>query len=349
VYDSRQQNLAQATDQRRRAILGRATSRDVAREAGVSQTTVSFVLNGRDEHGIAAETRRLVLEAADRLGYVPSGTARAMRKGQSKVVLCVVPDFPVAEAMEQFKLALGRMLADAGYACVYLHHDEASVPLAQLWQHIQPAVVVAFGNLPSGDVGSLERAEIPLLDGVFTPGAARLTGLDQADIGRLQVEHLAARGHRRIGVAALDDPRERTFCLPRVQGAVQACRDLGLAPPKVLDLRYSQESAWAAVAEWTQGAGPVTAVAAFNDLLALAVLASCRTHHIAVPDDLALIGVDDLPIAALAVPALTTIAMDLTAIAVGLTARILTLVDAAAPAAPAGRGEILAVVQRDTT
>ena len=329
--------------------MARATSRDVAREAGVSQTTVSFVLNGRDEHGIAAETRRLVLEAADRLGYVPSGSARAMRKGQSKVVLCVVPDVPVSEAMELFKLALGRMLAEAGYACVYLHHDEASVPLAQLWQHIQPAVVVAFGDLPSGDAGSLERAEIPLLGGVFTPGAARLTGLDQEDIGRIQVEHLAARGHRNIGFAALDDPRERPFCLPRRHGAEKACRDLGLPPPKVLELRYSQESAQAAVAEWTRGADPVTAVAAFNDLLALAVLASCRTHQIAVPDDLALIGVDDLPIAALAVPALTTIAFDFTAIAVGLTAKILALVDAAAPATPADTGEILTVVQRATT
>jgi DNA-binding LacI/PurR family transcriptional regulator len=88
---------------------------------------------------------------------------------------------------------------------------------------------------------------------------------------------------------------------------------------------------------------------AFNDLLALAVLASCRTHDIAVPDNLALIGVDDLPIASLAVPALSTIAMDLTAIAVSLTTRILSLVDDEAPPAPAGLGDILTVVRRDTT
>lgn len=93
----------------------------------------------------------------------------------------------------------------------------------------------------------------------------------------------------------------------------------------------------------------VTAVAAFNDLLALAVLESCRTRHIAVPDDLALIGVDDLPIASLAVPALSTVAMDLTAIVAGLTTKILSLVDDVTPAAPAGAGGILTVVRRDTT
>ncbi|MEU9173880.1 LacI family DNA-binding transcriptional regulator [Streptomyces sp. NPDC048420] len=331
--------------------MPRVTSKDVAREAGVSQTTVSFVLNGREEHGLSAETRRRVLETANRLGYVPSGAGRALRKGRSNVVLCVVPDLPVAEAMEQFKLALGRSLGEAGYTCVYLHHAGTATPLAELWQHVQPAVVVAFGSLPAADARSLHRAEIPLLDGVFTPDGTGLTGLSQEDIGRLQIEHLAARGHRHIGYAAVDDPRERPFCLPRLEGATRACRDLGLPAPQVVSMRYSRDSARAAVVEWTQGSTPVTAVAAFNDLIALAVLASCRTQHIGIPDDLALIGVDDLPVSSLAVPALTTIGMDLTAAAGNLTAAILSTVGAPPPAAPSGPdvGGILAVIQRETT
>ncbi|MEV6381897.1 LacI family DNA-binding transcriptional regulator [Streptomyces sp. NPDC051773] len=331
--------------------MPRVTSKDVAREAGVSQTTVSFVLNGRDEHGLSAETRRRVLETAKRLGYVPSGAGRALRKGRSNVVLCVVPDFPVAEAMEQFKLALGRSLGEAGHTCVYLHHAGTATPLAELWQHVQPAVVVAFGSLPPDDAQSLHRAEIPLLDGVFTPDGTGLTGLRQEDIGRLQIEHLAARGHQHIGYAALDDPRERPFCLPRLEGATRACRDLGLPAPQVVSMRYSRDSARAAVVEWTRGATPVTAVAAFNDQIALAILASCRTQHVVVPDDLALIGVDDLPLSSLAVPALTTIGMDLTAAADNLTTGILAAVGAPAPAAPSGpgAGDILALVQRETT
>ncbi|MEH0420880.1 LacI family DNA-binding transcriptional regulator [Streptomyces sp. B21-083] len=331
--------------------MPRITSKDVAREAGVSQTTVSFVLNGRDEHGLSAETRRRVLETAERLGYVPSGAGRALRKGRSNVVLCVVPDLPVAEAMERFKLALGRSLSEAGYTCVYLHHAGTTTPLAELWQHVQPAVVVAFGGLPPADARSLLRAEIPLLNGVFAPDDTSLTGLSQEAVGRMQIEHLAARGHRHIGYAALDDPRERPFCLPRLQGATRACSDLGLPSPHVVSMRYSRASAQAAVAEWTQGATPVTAVAAFNDLIALAVLASCRTQHIAVPDDLALIGVDDLPVSSLAVPSLTTIGMALTVAAGNLTARILSMAGAAAPAAPSepGAGDILAVVERETT
>ncbi|MDX3798344.1 LacI family DNA-binding transcriptional regulator [Streptomyces sp. AK04-3B] len=331
--------------------MPRVTSKDVAREAGVSQTTVSFVLNGRDEHGLSAETRRRVLETAKRLGYVPSGAGRALRKGRSNVVLCVVPDLPVAEAMEQFKLALGRSLGEAGYTCVYLHHDQTATPLAELWQHVQPAVVVAFGSLPPADAMSLERAEIPLIDGVFTPDNTRLTGLNQEDIGRLQIEHLAARGHRHIGYGAVDDPRERPFCQPRLQGATRACDELGLPAPQVVSMRYSRSSARDAVTEWTQGAAPVTAVAAFNDLIALAVLANCRTQRIAVPDDLALIGVDDLPVSSLAVPALTTIGMDLTAAARNLTTSTLSTLGAPTPTRSSRpeAGDILSLIQRETT
>ncbi|MET7541576.1 substrate-binding domain-containing protein [Streptomyces sp. NPDC005507] len=103
--------------------------------------------------------------------------------------------------------------------------------------------------------------------------------------------------------------------------------------------------------EWTQGAPPVTAVAAFNDLIALAFLASCRIQHIVVPDDLALIGVDDLPMSSLAVPALTTIRMDLTAAADNLASSVLSTVGARPPTAPSGPGaaDILAIVQRETT
>lgn len=329
--------------------MARVTSKDVAREAGVSQTTVSFVLNGKSEHGIAAETRRHVLETADRLGYVPSGIGRAMRKGYGAVVLCVLPDLPVSEAMDQAKQELGRCLTKAGYACVYLHHDDEDVPLAQLWQHVQPAVVVAFGALPPRDVRTLKQAEIPLLNGILTPANAQWSGLFQEHVGRLQVEHLAARGHRRIGFAALDDPRERPVCLPRLRGAEEACRELGLPAPKVIDLRYSRESASAAVKKWTRGATPVTAIAAYNDLLALAILASCGTQGIAVPDDLALIGVDDRPMAALTVPALTTIAMDLTSVAANLTTSILALIEGRPLVESPAHDDILALVQRDTT
>ncbi|WP_328348130.1 substrate-binding domain-containing protein [Streptomyces violaceus] len=148
------------------------------------------------------------------------------------------------------------------------------------------------------------------------------------------------------------DPHQlAALCQPRLQRATRACGDSSLPAPQVVSMRYSRASALAAVAEWTQGTTPVTAVAAFNDLIALAVLASCRTQHIEVPDDLALIGVDDLPVSSLAVPAVTTIGMDLTPAAGNLTTGIHSTVGAPAPAEPSrsAAGDILALIQRETT
>ena len=73
------------------------TSADVARESGVSRTTVSYVLNGTPGTSISDATRQRVLEAAARLGYAPSAAARTLRSGRSDLVLCLLPDWPVGQ------------------------------------------------------------------------------------------------------------------------------------------------------------------------------------------------------------------------------------------------------------
>src|SRR5215470_4169569 len=126
--------------------MAKVTSKDVAAAAGVSQTTVSFVLNGRREHGISDETRELVRATAERLGYVPSAAARSLRSGRSDLVLCLVSEVVISEARDRFMLDLSVELAPAGYACVFLLHA-ASKPLADVWRHVGPDVIVAFRKL----------------------------------------------------------------------------------------------------------------------------------------------------------------------------------------------------------
>ena len=329
--------------------MARITSKDVAREAGVSQTTVSFVLNDRSDQTIPPETRQAVLAAAQRLGYVPFAAARTLRSGRSNVVLCVQPDFPIAQAFEEFKITLSQVLGESGYACLFVHSAGSSKPLAELWAHVQPAVVVAFGALPTPDADPVRRAGIALLDNIFEPENRIVTGLDQRAVGRMQVQHLVEQGHERIGFGAGADPRERAFYEPRLLGATDACRELGLDPPITVPVQYSTESARSAVETWTRDSR-VTAVAAFNDLVALAILAACRSDGVTVPDDLAIIGVDNLLAGSMTGPALTTIAINLTVPARSLSAKILEVAGAAA-AVPAGwdRQPILTLVPRETT
>lgn len=324
--------------------MARVTSRDVAHAAGVSQTTVSFVLNGRTDQGISEQTRQHVLATAHRLGYVPSAAARSLRSGRSEVVLCLLPDFNVTQAMEEFKVELSWVLADAGYSCVFLHHAGLRQPLENLWPHVHPAAVVSFGELPAADADTIQGAGIGLIDDVFGPDTDTLTGIDQTELGRMQVRYLAAQGHRRIGFAAVADPRERRFCLPRSHGARSACQELHLPEPDVTVLTDAPESATAAVATWRRSGA--TAVAAYNDLTAIAIMQACHTANVAVPRELAVIGVDDLKVASLVTPRLTTIAMDLTVSAHVLAQQIIGLVGGIARAQP--HKQIFRLVKRES-
>ena len=142
---------------------------------------------------------------------------------------------------------------------------------------------------------------------------------------------LTGRGHTRIGFGAVVDPREDAFAGPRRLGAERACRELGLAAPVVEPVDYTPDGGLAAARRWA--AAGVTAVAAFNDLVALALLSGARTAGLDVPGDLAVVGVDDLPVAALARPGLTTVAIDTRVPATVLATRILAGAGMPAPAA----------------
>ncbi|MBT2273604.1 LacI family DNA-binding transcriptional regulator [Rhodococcus qingshengii] len=325
------------------------TSRDVALAAGVSQTTVSFVLNGRQDQGISVETRDNVLAQARALGYVPSAAARSLRMGTSSVVLCILPDWPVTQAMEEFRVRLSATLARAGLSCVYFHQLPTSAPTAALWQQTNPAVVVAFGELGQDEAAVIQRAGIALINGVFGANTAELTGLDQTAIGARQVQHLAERGHRRIAFCAPADDREARFARPRADGARQACIELGLDELLETSLDTTPPSARNAVAA-SRTAG-VTAIAASNDLVALAVLDTCRFDGLGVPSDLAVIGVDDLAVSSLVYPRLTSIAINLSGYAIHLARQIVDKVPTAhLPEGPdPAATEYFTVVERDTT
>ncbi|WP_083734302.1 LacI family DNA-binding transcriptional regulator [Actinomadura sp. CNU-125] len=100
------------------ATCQRPTSSDVARAAGVSQTTVSFVLNNRPGQSIPEETRRRVLDAARRLDYRPHASARALAAGRSDIVLLSIPDLPIGQGISRFVEGLAAALADHGLTLV---------------------------------------------------------------------------------------------------------------------------------------------------------------------------------------------------------------------------------------
>ncbi|MEV0852392.1 LacI family DNA-binding transcriptional regulator [Nocardia fluminea] len=324
--------------------MARVTSLDVAREAGVSQTTVSFVLNGKNEFGISETTRRLVLETAQRLGYAPSAVARALRSGRSQVVVFLLSDAPVSEPFGRFKREVTTALQAQGFTCVFLELSGLAGGVSAVCQHLDPAIVVSTAVLPEGDKQALVRSGVPVIDGVLGAEDASITGLDQREIGRTQVRHLADRGHRVVGFAAVDERQDQPFCLPRLEGVREQCRALGLAEPVVVTTNYSLDGAGAAVARWA--ASEVTAVAAFNDIAAVAVLGACRMRGLEVPGQLAIIGVDNDSVARLTVPTLTTVDIDLTVPARSLARAIVDAARGSVPETSAVAAESLRVIPR---
>lgn len=288
----------------------------MAKATGLSRATVSYVLNNTPHQVIPEHTRARVLEAAAELGYTPSAAARSLRSGRSDVVLCLLPDWPIGSNVGALLQGLSSALASEGLTFVAHPRSPGDRPISEVWKSITPAALVTFEDLSDADAASIRNAGIGLTIALFgvDPSGSRALRFPEQRTGRLQVEHLAATGHRQLGYAYPNDPRVRCFAAPRLEGSLLACADLGLDEPLVSTLGLDVESATEAVRGWRSADPPVTAVCAYNDLTALAVLAGARRSGVSVPEDLAVIGVDDIPDAALAEPPLTTIATDMEAL-----------------------------------
>jgi DNA-binding LacI/PurR family transcriptional regulator len=321
----------------------RVTSADVAKLAGVSRATVSYVLNDTPHQTISAATRTRVLEAAAGLGYAPSAAARALRTGRSDVVLCLLPDWPIGAEVGTLLGNLSTEFARSGLTFVAHPGSQVDRPITDLWKAITPAAVLAFTDFSPAEIDAMRAAGVALVVGLLgrSTSPRRELEVPQQHVGRLQAEHLAAAGHTAIGYAFPDDDRVRIFAEPRLEGAKQAS-------PAELSVRIvplDPDAAAKAVRAWHEEG--VTAVCAYNDEVAMAVLAGMRRLGLHAPADLAVIGVDDIPAARLAVPALTTVTTDQAAVAAHLAATVLAAIHGH-PVPPAELTRIVEVVARES-
>ncbi|WP_250008463.1 LacI family DNA-binding transcriptional regulator [Actinoplanes sp. M2I2] len=322
----------------------RVTSADVARLAGVSRATVSYVLNDTPRQTISAGTRDRVREAAARLGYSPSAAARTLRTGRSDVVLCLLPDWPIGTEVGSNLGHLSAALARHGLTLVVHPGNHADRPIAELWKAITPAAVIAYTAFTDPEIAAMRSAGVALI-ALSRRDRGHELAVPQELVGRRQAEHLAQAGHTRLGYAYPDDPRVRFFAEPRLAGVRAVCAARRLPTPVGLTVPLDPAAAADAVRRW-QATG-VTGVCAYNDEVALAVLAGLRRDNRSAPDDLAVIGVDDIPAARLAGPPLTTVTTDQAVVGAHLAATVVAAMQGrAAPTLPAA--DIVRVVPRES-
>jgi DNA-binding LacI/PurR family transcriptional regulator len=288
------------------------TIRDVAKLAKVSPATVSYVLNDAPDARVGEETRQRVLAAAAELAYVPSALARSLQAGRSNLVL--MPFFVLSTSFSSsgigFQQAIAMRLTEIGYTVLLqVIQEQPILATAQVWASLRPAgVIVGEESLTPEAVAVLHRAGVQAILAMGgTPSKLVPTALiNFVSTGRLVGEHLASKGHRHIAVVVPRNPRTLILALQRLQGIEEAARrHAGMRIDRV-DLGYDFAEAQRLVEQWRKGPRP-TAVFTYNDEFGVLLMRALKDAGFRIPDEVALVGCDDLPICDLLRPRLTSI------------------------------------------
>lgn len=286
------------------------TSGDVARRAGVSRATVSYVLNDVPSSRISAETAARVREAAGALGYIPHAMARSLRAGRSTLVLVPRMTSPPGPMLDSFQEALEGRLAELGYTVV-VHGDRhvRGVAGAQVWASLRPVGIIV----------ETRRLTRPALEVLRTSGATAILGLgwsasrlvptlvnDHAGVGGCAAAYLTANGHRELAAVVPRDPQLLDLGLERLAGFRRAA---GEVPVARVDLAFDEAAAALVAGRWERGPRP-SAVFAYNDEYGMLLMRALLDAGLRVPEDVAVVGADDLPLCDLLRPRLTSVHME---------------------------------------
>jgi len=270
----------------------RVTLRDVAAAAGVSRATAGFALNDAPGITISEATRRRVRETARELGYSPHSIARALREGSSRIVVLTIESGYEGNYERTFTRGLDEELAAHDHVLLVRRGHSAPSSQQRLLEAVSPRAVLRMPDyLAPGHEFD---------DGGWDGGLAGNVAV--------QLRYLADQGHEHIAVALPDgDPPLGPV---RLQFAREAASRIGLPPPSAAAVPQERGRAGDAIRAFRGTHPEVTAFAAFNDDVALRILAAARDLGLSVPGDLAVIGFDDTEHGALFTPALTTVHID---------------------------------------
>ncbi|MEU7898033.1 LacI family DNA-binding transcriptional regulator [Nonomuraea sp. NPDC049152] len=290
----------------------RATSADVARLAGVSRATVSFVLNATQPQRVSQRTRERVLAAAEQLEYVPHAVARSLRAGHTNLVLVPTSVSAIGRLVSGWLEDLHSELHRLGYTVVMHGGRFADLEsAARAWAEMRPTAIFALAEerFTPEVVQLLRRSGVRAL---FTYAAAPVPGaytvlFDHAEIGAAAAEHLVDRGRRNIGVVMPQERGLEVFAKPRLTGVRRAAVARGASVTEV-PLDYAEEAAADLADGWSKLG--LDSVFAYNDEYAALLMRAFQDVGIDVPGEVAMVGADDLLLGRLQRPRLTSIRLD---------------------------------------
>jgi LacI family transcriptional regulator len=291
----------------------RATIADVASEAGVNPSTVSRILNGSGGVAMRPETRERVVAAAERLGYRPSVFARGLRTRQTLTIGMLVPDITNPFFSSIIKGAEDEARI-RGYNVILCNSEDdpgrEATCLDSFYAYQTDGLLVASSHMADETIRTLRETGYPfvLLNRATRNAEDLAVVVDNHGASVGAVAYLASLGHRRVGHIA--GPGNTTTGVARLEGYRAAVAEHGLADEPELIVEadaFSVEAGHRALAIMLAGPARPTAVFAANDLIAIGMIQRLRESGASIPRDLSIVGFNDIPLAGLLEPALTTV------------------------------------------
>ncbi len=291
-------------------VTSHLTSRmeDVAREAGVARVTVSRALSDPDK--VSPATLAAVRDAVSRLGYVPNLMAGSLASKRSRIVGAVIPTLAnawFADALDGLAETLGKsnyqlMLGQSGYRL----EDEARLIDSFIGRKVDALMLTGVVHLPAV-AAKLRRLRMPTVEiwDLTDEPIDQVVGFSNEACGVAVGAYLLARGRQRVGYIGADEVRSHK----RQRGLTSALVQAGLAAPEAISVQApsSMEDGAHSLSTLLSRQPALQAVFCSNDTLAMGALAECRKRGLRVPQDLAVVGFSDLPIASVCAPSLTSV------------------------------------------
>lgn len=288
-----------------------ATMKDVARAAGVSTATVSRTLMNPEK--VSVQTRQKVENAVLEVGYYPHTLSRGMKRNESRTILVIVPDIG-DPFFTDIIVGIEEIAAGHGYLvligdCRYQHKPEHTFLNLIITKQIDGMVLLG-SDVPFDSRHDEQRHFPPMvMANEFAPELELPTvNIDNLTAAFNATHYLQSLGHTRI--ACISGPEELPLCKYRIEGYIQAMRRMGMPVREEYLVRgdFTHESGAECAAQLLALPEPPTAVFCHNDIMAIGAIWAARKQGLTLPQDLSVVGFDDLPAAQYCSPTLTTIA-----------------------------------------
>lgn len=311
-----------------------ATLRDIASEAGVSESTASRALSGHP--GIADDTRHRISEIAERIGYRKSRkrTRESIdRRGLIGVVVAALHNSFYPHLVSQIHDELEAL----GFDTILIIDDTLGFGSGRKLQSLidtsLDGVIFATASIGSTAVDFLVEHRIPTVLAIRSNkrGNVDVVESDNHMAGVEAARHLIELGHRRIGFIL--GPRDTSTSLDRYSGCLKECEAAGFNPLEdhVIWSSYSHDAGYSGIVRLVNSPAPPTAVFCANDVVAMGAIDACYKLGVAVPEDVSIIGVDDIPMASWSMIGLTTIRQSIREIGILAARRIVMRVNGKGP------------------